>query len=221
MRMGLPHPARFWQGGNREPHAPADYNLYVVRILDTIAWLAALVYSTIPAFWLVIHPRVARWRSRPRSPYRVLVPMWIAMWIVMGAITWPWRHARFYSSPFAWIPAALFFAAGLTLYKTGGTNFSGAQLGGRPELEPGRHDQRLVTSGIRAHVRHPIYLAHLCELLGWSIGTGLIVVCALTAFAVITGAVMIGLEDRELEERFGQAYREYRRTVPAVIPKIF
>lgn len=216
--MWLPHSWRFARG-NQEP--PAGYNLYVVRILDTIAWLAALVYSTIPAFWLVVHPRVKRWRSRPRSPYRVLVPMWVAMWIVMGAITWPWRHLRFYSSPIAWIPAAVFFVAGLSLYKTGGRNFSGAQLGGRPELEPGRHDQRLVTSGIRARVRHPIYLAHLCELLAWSVGTGLIVVYALTAFAVITGAVMIGLEDRELEERFGQAYQEYRRAVPAVIPRFF
>ena len=26
-------------------------------------------------------------------------------------------------------------------------------------------DQRLVTSGIRARVRHPVYLAHLCEML--------------------------------------------------------
>ena len=119
------------------------------------------------------------------------------------------------------MPAVIFFAAGLNLYRTGGHNFSGAQLGGRPELEPGGHEQRLVTTGIRRRVRHPIYLAHLCELLGWSIGTGLVVVVALTAFAVITGAVMIRLEDRELEERFGEPYREYRRTVPAVIPKIF
>ncbi|HZU45130.1 MAG TPA: isoprenylcysteine carboxylmethyltransferase family protein [Terriglobales bacterium] len=192
----------------------------MVRILDTVAWLAALVYSTIPAFWLVIHPRVQRWRSRPRSPYRALIPMWVGMWIVMGAITWPWRHGRLYSSPFTWIPAAFFFAAGLALYKTGGRNFTGAQLGGRPELEPGRHEQRLVTSGVRARVRHPIYLAHFCELLGWSIGTGLIVVYALTAFAVATGALMIRMEDDELEQRFGEPYRKYRQTVPAVIPKL-
>lgn len=193
----------------------------MIRVLDTIAWLAAVVYSTIPAFWLVVHPRVEKWRSRPRSSYRVLVPMWVGMWIVAGAITWPWRHARFYSSPLAWIPAIFLFAAGLALYKTGGRNFTGAQLGGRPELEPGRHDQHLVTSGIRARVRHPIYLAHLCELLAWSVGTGLVVVYALTAFGVITGAVMIRLEDRELEQRFGESYRDYRRTVPAVIPKLF
>ncbi len=29
---------------------------------------------------------------------------------------------------------------------------------------------------------------------------------------------MIRMEDRELEARFGEAYREYRARVPAVIP---
>jgi protein-S-isoprenylcysteine O-methyltransferase Ste14 len=29
---------------------------------------------------------------------------------------------------------------------------------------------------------------------------------------------MIRMEDRELEARFGEAYRSYRRRVPAVIP---
>jgi len=193
----------------------------VIRMLQTVAWVAAAIYATIPSFWLVIHPRVRNWRSRAQSPYRVLVPMWVGMWIVAGAITWPWRQVTLYSAPVAWIPAVALFAAGFALYKTGGRNFSGAQLGGRPELEPGRHDQRLVTSGIRSHVRHPIYLGHLCELLGWSVGSGLAVAYALTGFAVITGAVMIRHEDRELEARFGESYRRYRQTVPGVIPKLF
>jgi protein-S-isoprenylcysteine O-methyltransferase Ste14 len=77
-----------------------------------------------------------------------------------------------------------------------------------------------VTSGIRARVRHPVYLAHLCEMLAWSVGTGLAVCYALTLFAMITGAVMIRAEDAELERRFGQEYREYRARVPAVLPRL-
>ena len=75
-----------------------------------------------------------------------------------------------------------------------------------------------LLAGIRSRVRHPIYLAHFCELLGWSIGTGLAVCFSLTAFAIITGALMLHLEDRELEQRFGDEYREYRRRVPAILP---
>jgi len=51
------------------------------------------------------------------------------------------------------------------------------------------------------------------------VGTGLAVCYALALFAVVTGAIMIRLEDKELEQRFGAEYREYRRRVPAVVPR--
>jgi len=37
---------------------------------------------------------------------------------------------------------------------------------------------------------------------------------------LVTGAVMIRMEDRELEERFGAAYTAYRQSVPAVLPRV-
>src|SRR5690242_10980770 len=98
---------------------PATTIMSVIRMLQTVAWVAAAIYATIPSFWLVIHPRAQNWRARPRSPYRVLVPMWVGMWIVAGAITWPWRHVVLYSAPAAWIPASALFTAGFALYKTG------------------------------------------------------------------------------------------------------
>jgi protein-S-isoprenylcysteine O-methyltransferase Ste14 len=57
-------------------------------------------------------------------------------------------------------------------------------------------------------------------MLAWSIGTGLLVCWALTAFAMVTGAGMIRMEDAELEKRFGKKYLDYRARVPAVVPKI-
>jgi protein-S-isoprenylcysteine O-methyltransferase Ste14 len=58
-------------------------------------------------------------------------------------------------------------------------------------------------------------------MLAWSIGTGLTVCWAMTAFAVITGALMIRMEDKELQKRFGDDYRAYRKSVPAVMPRVF
>jgi protein-S-isoprenylcysteine O-methyltransferase Ste14 len=78
----------------------------------------------------------------------------------------------------------------------------------------------LATNGIRARIRHPVYLGHLCEMFGWSIGTGLAVSWALTAFAIVTGAIMIRMEERELEIRFGEQYRKYRSSVPAFLPRL-
>jgi protein-S-isoprenylcysteine O-methyltransferase Ste14 len=105
------------------------------------------------------------------------------------------------------------------LYKLSHRRFTLTQLGGLPEVLRDHDQQRLVTTGIRARVRHPVYLGHLCEMLAWSLATGLAVCWALTAFAIVTGAFMIKMEDKELENRFGEEYRQYRSTVPAVLPK--
>jgi len=186
--------------------------------LEIVGWLACVVYSTIPAFWLMIHPFAERWRERRRSAYRVLVPVWMAMWVAVTLISLAWRKVKLYPTAWAWVPALALFGCGFYLYLRSGKNFSAKQLGGLPEVHGANREQRLVTEGIRARVRHPVYLAHLCEMLAWSVGTGLAVCWGLTAFAIATGAVMIRMEDAELEERFGDAYRVYRNSVPAVLP---
>jgi protein-S-isoprenylcysteine O-methyltransferase Ste14 len=190
----------------------------VEQTLRTVGWIACIIYSTIPNFWLLIHPRVKYWRSRPRSPYRILLPVWIAMWLLLAAVTEHWRYLTLYHRAWCWTPAATLFGAGLVLYKLSGIGFSPAQLGGLPEVLPDRQ-QSLATTGIRARVRHPVYLAHLCEMLAWSIGTGLAICWVLTAFAIVTGAVMMKMEDKELESRFGDEYRQYRSRVPALLPR--
>jgi protein-S-isoprenylcysteine O-methyltransferase Ste14 len=195
-----------------------------MHLLRTLGWLVCVVYSTIPLFWLMVHPRAHRWRQSERSPFRVLVPAWITMWIGVGALTGPWRGVTLYSTPYsarwAWLPAALLFALGIFIYVQAGAHFSWAQFGGLPEVRSnvrGNHpDDRLVTTGIRAHVRHPIYLAHLCEMLAWSVGTGLVVCWLLTAVAIATGAMMIRMEDAELERRFGREFIQYRGRVGAL-----
>jgi protein-S-isoprenylcysteine O-methyltransferase Ste14 len=188
--------------------------------LSTIAWIACVLYSTIPAFWLLIHPRAEYWRTRRTSPYKILLPVWIAMWVIMAAISAPWRGLQLYRYSWTWLPAIALFASGLLLYKLAGHNFSLAQLGGLPEVLHGREPQTLSVTGIRGHIRHPVYLGHLCEMIAWSLGSGLAVCWALTAFAIITGAIMIRMEDKELELRFGEPYRQYRASVPALFPNV-
>jgi protein-S-isoprenylcysteine O-methyltransferase Ste14 len=190
----------------------------MLAIVRTAGWLFAIVLSTVPSFWLVVHPWAEYWRGRRGARFRILGPLWIAMWVAVGAITWPWRHVLLYDNALSWLAAAPFFAAGFYLYHRAGTTFSFAQLIGRPEVQGDKFEQRLVTTGIRARVRHPVYLGHLCELIGWSLGTGLVVIYVLTGFATITGVVMIRMEDDELARRFGEAFVAYRNRTPSVIP---
>jgi len=188
--------------------------------LRTLGWLVCVVYSTIPSFWLMVHPRAHRWRAGVRSPFRFLIPAWITTWFGLGALTGPWRHVLLYNIVWIWIPAFPLFALGIFLYVKSGAHFSWAQLGGMPEVRPAHPDDRLMTTGIRSTVRHPVYLAHLCEMLAWSIGTGLLVCWLLTGFAILTGAAMIQMEDDELQKRFGEQFRNYRASVPALFPRL-
>jgi protein-S-isoprenylcysteine O-methyltransferase Ste14 len=191
----------------------------VLLILRTLGWVICAIYSTIPGYWMLIHPRADYWRAQ-RSPYRLVLPLWAGILVIVLAATAPFRNASLYQSSWAWLPAACLFAEGIWLYKAGGARFSLQQLQGMPELSAAHSGQPLITTGVRARIRHPIYLAHFCEMLAWSIGTGLAVCFALVLLAIITGVIMIRAEDAELERRFGEPYRSYRESVPAIFPRL-
>jgi protein-S-isoprenylcysteine O-methyltransferase Ste14 len=135
-------------------------------ILDLFALLACSVYGTIPLFWLVVHPFVGRWRTRGRRAYVFILPIWGGFIAVAFLLMWPFRSTHFYTNWFAWAPAVIFFLAGFSIYRAAFRRFDRTQVSGLAELEPNRHRQHLITTGIRSRVRHPIYLGHLCEIVG-------------------------------------------------------
>ncbi len=190
-----------------------------MRFLQTLGWLVVIVYATIPPFWLVIHPFTRFWRNRSK-PLPLVGAVWVAMWVAAGLLTARWRHATFYETPLAWIPGGALLLTAWYVYAHAKRDFSTDQVIGRAELQPECHEQRLVTTGLRARVRHPLYLGHLLSMLGWTIGNGTVALYALSAFAIVTGAAMVRAEERELVERFGDDYREYQRSVPAVLPRL-
>lgn len=189
-----------------------------MNVVRTIGWIIGIVYATIPSYWLLVHPHVNWWRQRGARLSRV-GPFWMLLWVAMGAITWPWRLVAMYESPWAWLAGGPLILAGILIYRGARENFSFDQVLGRSELQPETHEQRLHVAGIRGRVRHPYYLGHFCELLGWTLGTGLLVLWAMFVFALVTGAFMIRAEERELVARFGESYREYQQRVPAFLPK--
>ena len=74
---------------------------------------------------------------------------------------------------------------------------------------------RLDTAGVLGVVRHPLYFA-----------TGLVIwvrpldVSAIIVNAILTVYLVVGtlLEERRLVEEFGEAYRDYQRNVPMLVP---
>ncbi len=188
-------------------------------LLDFAGLAIGSVYATIPLFWLTVHPLITRWRAAGRRAYFALLPLWFAYALVAFAIGWRFRHVHLYVSWMAWPPAVLFLLMGAVLYQAGRQRFESTKIVGLAELEPARHAQELITTGIRSRVRHPIYLGHFCELFGWMLGTGSVAVAGLAVFYLISGALMMRREDAELEQRFGEAFRQYRARVPGFLPK--
>jgi protein-S-isoprenylcysteine O-methyltransferase Ste14 len=182
-----------------------------------IPWMASVLYGSIPLFWFAIHPFADSWRTMRRSPYLILLPTWAAIIFALAWATRPWHSVQIYSSPWMWLPAALLFLYGFRTYAGIRSGFGARKLSGEAELRPLEHAQELVTTGLHARMRHPIYVAHLCNLAGWTVGSGLIISFILLAIsALFTFPLMIWIEEQELEKRFGQSFREYKARVPLV-----
>jgi hypothetical protein len=178
-----------------------------------IPWMVSVLYSSIPLFWFAIHPFANFWRRMNRSPYLLLLPIWTAIIIVLSWATSSWRSERLYSSPWMWAPAGVLIFMGIRMYTR--IRFGPHKLSGEAELRPEEHAQELVTTGLHARMRHPIYVAHLLNLAGWAVGGGLAISFILLAVSVfLTFPLMAWIEENELEKRFGQSYRDYKSRVP-------
>jgi len=79
---------------------------------------------------------------------------------------------------------------------------------------------QLVTTGIYGHVRHPQYLGFLLFTLGMNV---LWITFSALLLWIILAVLYYRLakkEDKELEERFGEEYLNYKRDVPMLMPRI-
>lgn len=70
----------------------------------------------------------------------------------------------------------------------------------------------LVTGGLFARVRHPMYAGFLAWILGWSIYHGAFVSLAIGLPGMACVMWWRRLEEARLEKQFGDAYRDYQRT---------
>lgn len=80
-------------------------------------------------------------------------------------------------------------------------------------------DHELVRTGPYSVVRHPIYAGLLCMLLSTAVAiTPWLWTAIAVALFIIGTEIRVFTEERLLESRFGQAFRDYRRRVPAYVP---
>lgn len=85
----------------------------------------------------------------------------------------------------------------------------------------GRKSAQMVTSGPYSMTRNPLYLFSSIASAGIGAQAGSISL-ALLAMLVCAGAfqLVIGREERHLEEKFGAAFLRYRNSVPRFLPNL-
>jgi len=84
-----------------------------------------------------------------------------------------------------------------------------------------RSDHELVRTGPYAYIRHPIYLGMLLFLLGLAVAVGHLVQLVIAIPIFLAGTLIrTRIEDGLLEAQFGDAFRDYAASTPALIPGI-
>jgi protein-S-isoprenylcysteine O-methyltransferase Ste14 len=108
-----------------------------------------------------------------------------------------------------------FMIAGSTLVVTGTAVYVMALR----TFNQGYNSHQLVTHGLYACVRHPIYFAWIvliCPGVVLFFQSWLMLILPLVAYGSFK--LSIHREDRALEDRFGQAYQDYRARTPEFLP---
>jgi protein-S-isoprenylcysteine O-methyltransferase Ste14 len=143
----------------------------------------------------------------------------VAPCVVAGLV--PWLLTRWRTE--SWPPAvrvagALLLAAGAVAIVQSFVRFV-VEGGGTPA--PVGPTERLVVGGLYRYVRNPIYIALVLVIVGQALLLGRFV---LLVYAVAVWAAcalfVLAYEEPTLRRQFGRAYEEYRRAVPAWLPRL-
>ena len=194
--------------------------------MDTFRYvLAVVLWATVPPaflYWYLIHPFADSWRSV--GPARTYLVVGAVCLVALGMLLrWNGPVAPtdlgenfplFYAGLVLWMAA-------IVLERRVRKQLDFRTLAGVPELrsEPPEDGPRLLDDGIYGRLRHPRYASTLMGVAGWSMMANYGAGYAVAALTIPVMWGLIRLEERELEDRFGDAWREYRARVPALIPR--
>lgn len=192
-----------------------------------MTWTAQAVYVLGLVLGVVIRVRwglpARRQGSIRHLPLRPLETICMGLWgvsqvtgllvVVSSMLDW----ARYPLSAWARAVGIVVFAAAVLLLWR-----AHADLGNQwaPDLRL-RPDHQLVTAGVYARIRHPLYAAHLLWGVGQSLllGNWLAGPLALGGFAAFY-ALRVGREEAFLAAAFGQQWKQYRRRSGRILPPL-
>lgn len=76
----------------------------------------------------------------------------------------------------------------------------------------------LVTTGIFAYTRNPMYFGAILMMLGWFLVSAFTFIFISTVLFILVFFIVAKLEEKQLEQKYGKKYRAYKRNVPLFFP---
>ncbi|WP_201353163.1 methyltransferase family protein [Hydrogenimonas urashimensis] len=162
---------------------------------------------------------------RINTSFSVVVRLLLwALLLIGGTCLGIWLDLRHFRELFfSWIWHLLSFPAGIGLMALA---FKAAAAGGRELAKSGKSSpdvprletDRLVTTGIYAHMRHPMLfgLTLVPLALAFVVGSPAFITIVAPVEMVFIVVMVLTLEERECRRKFGDDYERYAREVPPV-----
>jgi protein-S-isoprenylcysteine O-methyltransferase Ste14 len=153
---------------------------------------------------------IAEWRSYSMNEKRILPPTYLLISLLtMVALHFLLPQPKAVLTPWNLV-GVIPLLAGIALNLLADTAFRAAKTTVKPFIE----SVALVTSGVFGISRHPMYLGYVLILAGvalvlQSVSTYIVI----PVFIVLMEIVFIRVEERMLLAKFGEAYRNYQKSV--------
>jgi protein-S-isoprenylcysteine O-methyltransferase Ste14 len=188
----------------------------VSHAVEILLSLFFVFVAPIP-IWLPIVHHIFQ-TSRPVSIKWITYLSVGILWFVLGV--WTFRHQGFLFSlhfnPSIWLQIVGGISLGLALLvdwqvmKTLGIK----RLMCWVEFKQEKTTEEFVCDGIYKFARHPRYVEYMLISLALGLLTGYIFFFGFFLYLIISFAIATHFEERELVQRFGDAYRDYQKRVP-------
>lgn len=193
-----------------------DQVRYVLGVMLVVGVPPAVLY------WFIIHPLAAFWRKMGTT----------FSYIVVGAVCGGAGYELFVfrdavlgtdlgTNWILFLPGVLLYGASAWISLETRKQLSVRTFAGLPEIGGDGSGGTLLTEGVYGVIRHPRYLSVVIGTAGFALVVNFLGAYLMVAASVPALYCVVLLEERELSQRFGAEYQEYRARVPAIFPRLW
>lgn len=191
-----------------------------MTLSEGLAFGTLLGFGPIPLWHLTLHGFLPFWRLRPRTFYVACLVEWILVGPLLFVLSC--RSAMMFTPS----GALQWACCGASLLALAVVVWSVSSLTPRrfflwEVLRPSEEQSTVILTGLYRHIRHPAYMAIVIMVAAGFLASGRAVVLEALCVVAVLLSMVIGLEQRELEDRLGVAERRTKGPTRVAVPVPF